>query len=254
MIRIAFRPRLRAATLHSVASVSVAALLAIIVFKLWYPSFYRPLAGGTALYALVMAVDLTLGPLLTFVVFNTKKSRRELVLDLAVVVGMQVAGLAYGTYTVFQARPIALVLEGSRFRLVTPVNVRLQELPQAAPAYSALPLTGPRMLATRASRLGEEQRESVMEALGGFDIGQRPTYWRPYDAQAGKEAWDHARPLALLIRHDPKVASYIRSELSQSAIREQDLRFMPVIARGDWTAVIDSRGAIRMVLPVDSYF
>jgi hypothetical protein len=254
MRALRLRSRLKAAAIHSLGSALVAAILGIFVFAIWYPGIYRPLAGGTTLYALVTCVDLTLGPVLTFVVFNISKPRKELFRDIAIIVALQVCGLAYGTYTVFEARPIALVLEVGRFRLVTPANIRVQDLPKAAPAYRALPLLGPRMLATRASRAGEEQRQSIFEALAGFDVGQRPTYWRDYDDGARETAWAEAKPVEQLLKHYPDKANAILARLSVHGLQKANVRFLPVIARGDWTAILDRQGTVRLVLPLDGFF
>ena len=77
LARLASRPR---AFTWRVAD--VAALAAILVFLVWYPGPFRELAGGRGLFVLLTSVDVVLGPLLTFAVFDRTKSRRHLRLDL----------------------------------------------------------------------------------------------------------------------------------------------------------------------------
>ena len=43
------------------------------MFGLWFPGIYRTVAGGRDLFLLVTGVDVVLGPLLTFAVFNVRK-------------------------------------------------------------------------------------------------------------------------------------------------------------------------------------
>ena len=67
------------------------------MFGWWYPYPYRELSGGRELFALVVAVDVVLGPLITLVIFNPAKTRRHLVMDFTVIGLLQVAALAYGS-------------------------------------------------------------------------------------------------------------------------------------------------------------
>ena len=83
--RFQWRSRLRAAAIHLALSVAVAGLAGLLVFALWYPYPYREISGGRELFLLVVAVDIVIGPLITFAVFNRAKPVAELRRDLAVV-------------------------------------------------------------------------------------------------------------------------------------------------------------------------
>ena len=89
-----FKSRLVAAGVHLGVSLVVAALAALLVFKVWYPYPYNEISGGRELFFLIVSVDVVLGPLLTFAVFNTAKRRRELALDISVIAVLQAAALA----------------------------------------------------------------------------------------------------------------------------------------------------------------
>ena len=115
------KPRLRASAIHLAISLSVATLAALVVVGWWYPYPYRELSGGRELFALVVVVDVVLGPLITLVIFNVAKTRRHLMMDFTVIGLLQVAALAYGLWTVFVARPVHLVFEelnGVRLQLI----------------------------------------------------------------------------------------------------------------------------------------
>ncbi|WP_309246762.1 hypothetical protein [Ramlibacter montanisoli] len=126
-----WRARARAAGIHLALSAVVAVLAGLLVFALWYPYPYREISGGRELFLLVVAVDVVLGPLLTFAVFN--RAKPELRRDLAVIVALQLAGLAYGLWTVQLARPVHMVFEYDRFRVVHRVDIPA-ELEPLAPA------------------------------------------------------------------------------------------------------------------------
>jgi hypothetical protein len=170
------RPRVWAAGCHLLISTVVAGLAAALVFGLWYPGPFRFLAGGRDLFLLVTSVDVVLGPVLTFAVFNRAKPLRELHRDLAIIGLLQLAGLAYGLNTVYAARPVAMVFEVDRLRLVTAVDVALEELPKALPQYRELPVTGPWLLGARAPKDVEEHNDALFKGVAGSDISSRPGF------------------------------------------------------------------------------
>ncbi|MEO8524953.1 MAG: TfpX/TfpZ family type IV pilin accessory protein [Caldimonas sp.] len=249
---LGWRDRLAAAGIHLGLSLTIAALAAILVFVVWYPGAFRELAGGRDLFVLLTSVDVVLGPLLTLAVFNRRKSRSHLRLDLAVVGALQLAALVYGLHTVFIVRPVAMIFEVDRFRLVTANDVAVDELPKAPPAYRELPLTGPLLLGARQPEAGAESNDALFQALAGKDVGVRPLFWQPYE-QARSRALERARPIALLLAHYPQRAADIRDRLKGMGADESTARFMPVMARGDWSAVLDAAGDVRGYLPLDGF-
>ena len=58
----------------------------------------------------MFAIDLILGPLLTFLIFNPLKSLREKIFDLSCVALVQLLALVYGFYTIYQQRPVLLLV------------------------------------------------------------------------------------------------------------------------------------------------
>ena len=116
-----FSPRFCAAFttagIHLSWCLGVAVFTAVLVFGLWYPFPYRKLSGGE-LFMLVIAVDVVCGPLLTFVIFSPAKPRVELLRDLGLVALIQLGVLSYGLHTVWQARPLFLVQEIDRFKVI----------------------------------------------------------------------------------------------------------------------------------------
>jgi hypothetical protein len=246
-------PRFRASGWHLLVSVVVAALTAGVVFGCWYPGPYRLMSGGQSLFVLVISVDLVLGPLLTFAVFDLGKGWRHLCRDLAVIGVLQFAGLSYGLHTVYAVRPVALVFEVDRFRVVTASDVYLPELPGAAPQFRSLPLTGPWLLAVRPPLNGNERKTSIFMALEGVDVGQRPSFWKPYD-EARDTVIARARPIELLLKRYPERAAEIETVLRERKLSRAQARFLPVMARGDWVAVLDSRADIATFLDAEGFF
>ena len=83
--RLDLRSRGIAAGVHLIISAAIATAAAFLVFGVWYPGAFRYLAGGRDLFLLVTSVDVVLGPVLTFAVFNRAKGWRHLRWDLTVI-------------------------------------------------------------------------------------------------------------------------------------------------------------------------
>ena len=247
------RRRARAAGIHLAISCAIAALAAALVFGLWYPGAYRRLSGGRELFLLVTGVDVALGPLLTFAVFNLKKGWPHLRRDLAIIGALQLAALGYGMHTVFVARPVAMVFEVDRFRVVTAVDIDDDELAKASPPYRTLPLTGPLLVGARKPEKGDESNDALFKGLAGVDLAARPSFWQPYENSIAA-VLQKSRPTTDLLAHYPKEAEALRQELAGMKADPAATRFLPLTARGDWVVVLDREAKILGVLRVDGFF
>lgn len=249
-----WRPRLKAVAVHLLISLGLAAALAALVMLVWYPWPCSVLAGGRSLFWLVVSVDVILGPVLTLVVFNTAKPRAELVRDLACIGAVQLAAFGYGLHTVYEVRPVAFVFEVDRFRLVGAADVLQRELPQARPEYRRLPLGGPRLLAARESKPGQERLQAIQLALQGYDVGTRPSYWTPYEPERAR-ALGKARPVELMYRQQPASAAELDRQLAAMGVDKASARFLPITARvQDWSVILKADGSIAGFLPRDGFF
>jgi hypothetical protein len=246
--------RARAAGVHLLISAAVAAVAAGLVFGVWFPGIYRQVAGGRDLFILISSVDVVLGPLLTFAVFNLKKSWPHLRRDLAVIGAIQLAALVYGLVTVYGARPVAMVFENDRFRVITVAHVSMDELPKARPEYQRLPLTGPWLLGARTPKPGEEANDALFQGLRGIDRAQRPQFWQPY-TDSTADALARARPLATLLGKYPALAADVKAKLQELKVDEASAKFLPLIGRGgDWVVILDSTGQLVHYVQAEGFF
>jgi len=251
--RLNLRRRTRAAGFHLLICAVVAALAAALVFGLWYPGLYRAVSGGRDLFLLVVGVDVILGPMLTFAVFNLDKGWKHLRRDLIVIGMIQAAALVYGLHTVYVVRPIAMAFEVDRFRVIVAADVYEPELPKALHEYRVLPLTGPWLLDTRAPKGGEEHTDAIFMGLQGIDRANRPVFWRPY-AESVPEVLSKSRPVSVLLEYYSARAAELRDGLVAMKANEATARFLPLRARGDWVIVLDGRGAVLGSLKADGFF
>ncbi len=133
MIPLLPRPysRVTAAFAHFLFSLGLFAVLVGVLLLVWYPAPYFSASGGWQGLQLVAAVDLVLGPLCTLILFNPRKSPRELRTDIGVVVLLQLLALAFGIKAVYEQRPVAVVFLDSSFYTVPALAITSQGVPLA---------------------------------------------------------------------------------------------------------------------------
>lgn len=252
-----------AVSLHLLLSALVAGVIAALVFGLWFPSPLRELVGGTELFWLIVGVDVVCGPLLTLVVFNPSKPRVELRRDLACIALLQVMVLGYGIHTLAHARPLALVHEVDRFRVVTYSDLDEDEdasVPNWAQPWS---LTRPRTVGLRSVATSAEKMASIDASLQGVEPSQRPSWWQDYALNTA-QVLQRARPLnELRDKHASQVA-LIDAAVARALANHQPgetadgvaLRWLPLVSRRvtDWVVLLDPVSArVRGYAHVDGF-
>lgn len=245
--------RWRAAGIHLTITLCIACLAALLVFGIWYPHPYRTISGGLELFVLLVSADVIIGPLLTAVVFNRAKGSRQLRFDLGVIALLQIVFLAYGLHSVFLARPVYMVHEVDRFRVITAVDLAADDLAAAPEPYRTLPIAGPELIGTRRSAPGADQLKSVLLALEGKDLAQRPDHYQPFELSR-KEALERARPIDELLQKHPQQRQEILRIVTQTGKAPQALLYIPVVARQQWVALVDAHTAdILAYAPFDGF-
>ena len=98
--------RLKAFGLHLLGSTTALTLILGALYLGWYhwPGWY--LSEAVHVILVMVGVDVVLGPLLTLIVANSKKSLRELGRDIGIIVTVQLVALIYGTTTLWSGRPL----------------------------------------------------------------------------------------------------------------------------------------------------
>lgn len=249
-----WKGRLRASSIHLAISLSVTIMAALLVLALWYPYPYREISDGRILFQLVVMVDVIMGPLITFVIFNSAKPRKELVGDLAIVGGLQLAALSYGLWAVFVARPVHLVFEYTRMRVVHAIDVDADLLVKAPASLRALPVTGPTLISLRPFKDATEQFDATMAALGGAPLAARCDLWQPY-ANSRAEILKEAKQASELRTRFNSQAALIDSAVAKTGRPLEHLRYLPLAGRDKaWTVLLDDMTAAPVgFLPLDSF-
>jgi hypothetical protein len=177
--------RLKLFALHLLCSVAVLSLVLSGLYLGWYrwPGWY--LTRALRVVPILASVDIALGPLLTLLIANPAKSRRELGRDIAVIATVQLAALLYGVFTLWQGRPLYYTYSEDRLQLVQAsdleapqIKIALRQNPQFAPHWYSLPRW------VWAPLPGQESaRRQIIESAvaGGEDVIQMPRYFQAWE-------------------------------------------------------------------------
>ena len=220
----------------------------------WYPYLYREISGGRELFFIVVTVDVIMGTLITLTLFNPKKTALALRIDLTLVAVIQLLALVYGLWTVSVARPVRLVFEEDRFRVVHAVDIPQGRLKHVLPGVNPLPLTGPTLLGVRPFRDSNEQLEVTLSALQGLQPAFRPDLWQPY-ASSVNQVLKAAKPVNELKARFAKNAADMDAILSKAGRDSASVVYLPLIGRKDaWTVFLDPVSAeVIAAMPLDSF-
>lgn len=266
-VAFALFPRLRSsapwALRHLVFSMVLAALVAFLVIGAWFPPPFVEISGGLSLFFLIAAVDVVCGPALTLLLLHPGKTRKALWVDIVLISVVQLAALMYGVHTLSLARPIALVYEVDRFRVVSYADLDFSQ-PETVPDWvQPWGFEAPRLLGVRSARTAEEKWESVDASLQGIEPSQRPHWWQDYDSSI-PQVKERAKPLDVLLSMHPQDRQRVQAAASQAAVepkehetsRYEELLWLPVVSRQTmgWVAFIDPRTArIRGYVKADGF-
>jgi hypothetical protein len=168
--------------LHLGSSAGVLALVLGMLYLGWYrwPGWY--LTGALHVVPVMVGVDLALGPLLTLVIANADKPRRQLARDIGIIVVVQLAALGYGATALWNGRPLYYAFSENLLQIVQAYDLDAAEIalgrqrnPDFAPHWYSLPrwIWAPLPDDPKTS-------EAIVTAAvsGGNDVVQMPRYFK----------------------------------------------------------------------------
>lgn len=173
MLNPILNDKLRASAIHFVLSGILALLCFILVFFLLYPAPLAQATGVETLFILMLAVDVVLGPALTFIVY--KKYKKTLKMDLLIIVIIQLSALIYGMYAMYQGRPVWIAYTADRFELI-----RANDIIGDKSNYS-LAWIKPQYIFVETNLKNPKEQLNMMleEAQSNISPAQQPKYYRP---------------------------------------------------------------------------
>ncbi|MFZ5522871.1 MAG: TfpX/TfpZ family type IV pilin accessory protein [Pseudomonadota bacterium] len=247
--------RWKASSIHLSISALIATAVLALMLLLWYPYPLFEAVGGRLVLLILLGVDVSLGPLITLIIFNSKKSRKALAFDLSVIALLQITALIYGMSVVFLARPVFVVFSKNSFDLVTANMLSDADIAKARyPEFRSLPLTGPVYVYTELPSGIKERNEVTFGAFSGKDLPQFPQYYQPY-TEHGSAAAKAAKPVAQLRKLNPDHNDEIDDAVSHSGKTEAELGYLPLRAKYQHQAVLveQNGGRVLKVLPMNPW-
>jgi hypothetical protein len=229
------RFRLKAFSLHLLSSAIALSLILGSLYFGWYRWPGWRLADVTTVVLVMVCVDVVLGPLLTFIVANKSKPRRELTRDIGIIVVVQLCALTYGSMSLWQGRPLYYAFSESVLQLVqaydidsSEVELGRQKNPELAPHWYSLP----RWIWAPLPQDTDEREKIVAAAVtGGDDVISLPRYYRPWEQglPSLREKLKKVDDLAYFSVRDKKV---LKERMKAAGFPDDHLDTMVLTGRG----------------------
>lgn len=231
--------RSKAALTHLLISTTLAAVVIGLILFGWYPPPYFWAMGGPMLIGLLVGVDVVLGPVLTLILFNPRKSRRELTLDLSLIGAVQLAALLYGLHSGYVGRMVYGAFVEDRFRLVQASEIAPALLEKAAPEFRTLPFAGHRIIGTQIPDTETARSDMTFYQAVGVGPQQMPQFYVPL-AMNREQLRAAAIAQQVLRERQPELAAQIEQLLAARSLPWRDAAVLPFETdTATYTAVVE---------------
>ncbi len=244
--------RFSASLVHLLGSACVVALVFGLVRQIWYPGRLFEAASGFNLMIILILVDLTLGPVITLIIYSPGKP--SLKSDIITVVVLQIGFLLYGVWSIYAARPVYIPFDEDRFYLVTANEIDPEDLKKVNdPAFQSLPKLGPDIVGTVLPDDPEMREKIKFAGMVGMGIQLLPQYYVPY-TEAASRVKAAAVPAKELVKGSIITPPEDVARLSDYEVKKRadgkNVRFVRLVAKKFmlYVAVDDASGSIVEIL------
>ncbi|MDR1530286.1 MAG: hypothetical protein LBS40_07830 [Burkholderiales bacterium] len=247
--------RFKAAIIHLSVSFVITCIAVIWVRYILYPNYFFDLSGGLKLLSLVVVVNLAIGPLLTLIIYNEKKTKKALFFDLGTIIFFQWVALVYGLYTIWLARPVYNVFVDDRFIIIRNIDLEQSNLEKAPPPYNRLPwVGGPKLVATNLPDDSDEKLSLAFSGMVGYDIEHYPQYYVDYVSKK-EYVLKKAKPIIELREKNGNASRQVENFLKKWNGMAEDYYYLPIkgTAPEFMTVVLTKSGDPITVLPIDPW-
>ncbi|EOR10169.1 TfpX/TfpZ family type IV pilin accessory protein [Acinetobacter genomosp. 15BJ] len=186
---------------HLAISFFIVLIVVGVVFFIWYPDPLAQAVGVTHIFLMMLAIDVVVGPLLGLLVY--KEGKKNLTMDLSIIILIQLSALSYGVYSIAQGRPVWLAYNVDRFELVRNNEILTEHIAQALPRYQK-PSWQPQFVGVEFAKDKDvRSKEMFAELLGGISIAQKPERYVPLE-RVKQKIQHRAQDLKLLSQFNDK--------------------------------------------------
>lgn len=225
---IHWKERLIACTIHFLVTLLIAAISASIIFFVWFSDTLASIMGGKELFMLVVACDLLLGPVISLVIFDSRKSKKNLVFDYTVIGAVQLAALMYGVSVVAASRPVFVAFNVDRLEIATAFEIEDSDLAAGIEEqFQTKSWLGPRLVFILQPTNIKEKNDLLFSSLAGKSGSLMPKYYRAYSS-AREQILNRSRTLDILLKDSGEMRMEIEAAIAQTGKKDQDLRWLLV--------------------------
>ncbi|OJU79819.1 MAG: type IV pilin accessory protein [Acinetobacter sp. 39-4] len=187
---------------HLATSSFVALIVIGVVFFIWYPDPLAQAVGVTHIFLIMLTIDVIVGPLLGLYVY--KEAKKNLKIDLSIIILIQLIALSYGVYSIAQGRPVWLAYNVDRFELVRNNEILTEQIAQALPRYQKPSWFKPQFVGVEFAKDKDvRSNEMFAELVGGISISQKPERYVPLE-RVKQKIQHRAQDLKLLSQFNDK--------------------------------------------------
>jgi hypothetical protein len=247
--------RLKASAVHFAICLIVLTAAALFFFTVLYPGIFAYISGIGNVFLILVLVDLVIGPLITFIVFNTKK--KELMRDLVIVVLIQLAALFYGLWVMWSARPVFAVFNIDRFDVVYANELNASSFnPVSDKEYNHMPFWGPKIIGARLPSDTDEANKIIMSAISGEgDLQYMPKYYLSYSSVA-VDVIRSAKPITDLRKYNKDREAEVEEVLRRYSSQSDKIGYLPMKGKfHDVTVIVTKNDGeileFNKLLPID---
>jgi hypothetical protein len=227
--------RLKAFSLHLLGSATALTLILGTLYFGWYRWPGWRLADAAQVVAVLIGVDLVIGPLITFVIASNSKARHVLARDIGIIVAVQVCALIYGATSLWNGRPLYYAFSVNVLQQVQAYDIDAAEADlgrQKNPGLAPHWYSTPRWIWAPLPQDPEEAQRIVNGTItGADDVISMPRYFKPWEQglPSLREQLKKVDDLAYFSRGEKKK---LKEHLQAAGFSTDQMNTMPLTGRG----------------------
>jgi hypothetical protein len=238
------KDRFRAAAVHFVICLLIAFAVLLLVYWGWYQQALADIQQVGTVVLILLTADVSLGPLLTFAVYN--KAKKSLKMDLTLIGLCQLVFLGYGLYTIEAGRPQFLVFATDHFEAVSKTDWPQVDSSKKAEVAQTVNWLGPKFVGMKMPQDPSQRSllESTLQLTGG--VGKFPEYYVPYEDVRSAISIS-LKPLEKALELNPQSKDMLSSKFARLAANTQDLGYLPIRGRFESAIAVIRRSDAQIV-------
>lgn len=240
----------KATAVHLGLSAVIFLIVLYLILFHWYPPPWFALDGGWQGVRIMIFVDLVLGPVLTFLIFNPGKTRLALGIDFGFIAAVQISALVWGIYAVHGQRPLAIVFSWDRFYSVDTAALRKQSLDADSLKDFGKP---PALVYFEWPEDPEKKIEISLKTISSEIADyEQVEFFRPI-APHFDEIFARQVDLAAILKQDPLLSKKLDAKAGKHGLGQaEDLRYMRFSGRfKEATLIFTPDGKLIGSLPIE---